>query len=98
MRHSKMIGYVVGCVGVLTVGAALAKDPEQTAGPAPAGCNDSQRGRSHVLRFCGARHYWIKVATVRSTTSGAPGTGDWGSAGSTSFGATGASMNGFTHQ
>ena len=63
MRHAKMMGYVLGCVGVLTVGAALAKDPQQTAASAlstPAGCTDSDRGRTHVLRFCGATHYWIK--------------------------------------
>ncbi len=65
MRHAKIIGYIVGCVGLLTVGAALAKEPAQTAGPAlstPAGCTDSMRGRTHVLRFCGDKHYWIKVA------------------------------------
>lgn len=73
MRHWNMIRYLVGCVGLLTVGAALAKDPAQTVGPslsatAPAGCTDSKRGRTHVLRFCGDKHYWIKVATVRPTT------------------------------
>ena len=63
MRHSKMIGYVVGCMAVLTVGAALAKDPGQNAErglQAPAGCTDSVRGRTHILRFCGDEHHWIK--------------------------------------
>jgi hypothetical protein len=76
MRHAKMIGYVVGCIGVLTVGAALAKEPAQTAGPAlstPAGCADSMRGRTHVLRFCGDKHYWIKTAAPALEFG--PGTG-----------------------
>ncbi len=63
MRHSKMIGYVLGCVAVLTVGAVLAKGPEQTAArgvSTPPGCMDSLRGRTHILRFCGDEHYWIK--------------------------------------
>jgi hypothetical protein len=71
MRHSNMIRYVVGCIGLLTVGAALAKDPAQTVGPsssvsAPAGCIDSPRGRTHVLRFCGDKHYWIRTARAPS--------------------------------
>jgi hypothetical protein len=75
MRHPKMIGYVVGCIGVLTVGAALAKDPVQTVGPSssvatPAGCTDSARGRTHVLRFCGERHYWLKTAAARLAPGG----------------------------
>ena len=88
MYHTKMIGYVVGCLGLLTVGAALAKDPAQTVGPslsvpAQAGRTDSPRVRTHVLRFCGATHHWIKVATVWPTTSGAPlGTEDWSASGS----------------
>ena len=66
MRHSKMIGYVLGCVAVLIVGAALAKEPEQTAArglSTPPGCMDSPRGRTHILRFCGDEHYWIKRPT-----------------------------------
>jgi hypothetical protein len=76
MRHAKMMGYVVGCIGVLTGGAVVAKEPAQTAGPTlstPAGCTDSMRGRTHVLRFCGDKHYWIK-ATAPASAFG-PGTG-----------------------
>jgi hypothetical protein len=81
-----MIGYVVGCIAVLTVGAVLAKDPAQTVAPSlsaitPAGCTDSQRGRTHVLRFCGDKHYWIKVATVWPTTSLLAGGGGGGGPG-----------------
>jgi hypothetical protein len=69
MGHLKIVGYVVGCAGLLTVGAALAKGPAQTPAPsasayAPLGCVDSPRGRTHVLRFCGDKHYWIKTATA----------------------------------
>jgi hypothetical protein len=69
MRHSNMIGYVIGCVGILPVGAALAKEPEQTAErglSTPAGCTDSVRGRTHILRFCGDEHYWIKRPVAAS--------------------------------
>ncbi len=69
MRHSNMIGYVVGCIGILTLCAALAKDPEQTAErglSTPAGCTDSVRGRTHILRFCGDEHYWIKRPVAAS--------------------------------
>jgi hypothetical protein len=80
MRHSKITVYLAGCIGVLTVGAALAKKPAETAAtafPTPAGCTDSQRGRTHVLRFCGDKHYWIMVAAPRSPwPEGAPG-GGW---------------------
>jgi hypothetical protein len=73
MRHSNMIGYVVGCIGILTVTAALAKDPEQTAErglSTPAGCTDSVRGRTHILRFCGEKHYWLKTAAARLAPGG----------------------------
>jgi hypothetical protein len=69
MRDLKMIRYVVGCIGLLTVGAALAKEPAQTVGPlafTPAGCSDSPRGRTHVLRLCGDKHYWFKTRTAPS--------------------------------
>jgi len=69
MRHSNMIPYVTGCIALLIVGTAVAKDPSQTLGASasaatPAGCVDSPRGRTHVLRFCGDKHYWIKTATT----------------------------------
>jgi hypothetical protein len=64
-----IVGYVAGCVGFLAVESALAqgpapKSPWLAVAPTPAGCTDSRRGRTHVLRFCGADHYWIKVTTV----------------------------------
>ena len=69
--HSKMIRYLVGCIGLLTVAAALAKDPAQTTLPAsydPTGapCIDSPRGRTHVLRICGDKHYWFRIKTLPS--------------------------------
>ena len=88
MRHSKMIGYVVGCVAVLTAGPVLAKDPEQTAErglSTPAGCMDSLRGRTHILRFCGNEHYWIK-RPMGPSRSGPQLTGsDFGTARSSGF-------------
>ena len=63
MCHSKMIAHDAACVAVLVAGAALAKDPVQTPErglSTPAGCMDSVRGRTHILRFCGDEHYWIK--------------------------------------
>ena len=65
MRHSNITRHVIVCIGLLTVGAALAKDPGQTLAASvsavtPAGCVDSPRGRTHILRFCGDEHYWIK--------------------------------------
>jgi len=79
MRYSKMIGYVVGCAGLLVVGAAFAKDPPQTpksvaSAPTEAACIDSPRGRTHVLRICGDRHYWFKVRN-QPTASGVAGLG-----------------------
>jgi hypothetical protein len=58
--------YIVGSIGFMTVGAAFAKGPVEkpallAAAPTPAGCIDSPRGRTHVLRFCGDQHYWIKT-------------------------------------
>ncbi len=69
MRHSNMIPYIIGCIGFMTVGVALAKDPTQTVTsslsvPAQAGCTDSPRGRTHVLRFCGDKHYWLKTQAL----------------------------------
>lgn len=83
MHHTKMIGYLAGCIGLLTVGAALAKEPAPTAAsasPTPAGCTDSARGRTHVLRFCGDKHYWIMVARARNPWSDTPGVG-WAAGG-----------------
>jgi hypothetical protein len=68
-----MIRCALGVVVFLAVGAASAKDSPQAARAAalatPAGCIDSPRGRTHVLRFCGDKHYWIK----RKTAQLAPG-------------------------
>ena len=63
-RYSKTLRYALGCIGVLVVGATLAAEPAATTRQAPAGCTDSQRGRTHVLRFCGDKHYWIRVASA----------------------------------
>ena len=66
MRHSRMVPYIFGCVGLFTVGAALAKDPVQAAGgsssaSAQPACIDSPKGRTRVLRTCGDQHRWIKI-------------------------------------
>lgn len=75
MRHSKMVG-LAGCIGVLAVGASLAKEPALTAATSlstPAGCMDSARGPTHVLRVCGDKHYWTQTAAAGSPFK--PGTG-----------------------
>jgi hypothetical protein len=95
MRHSNMIGYVIGCIGILTVGAALAKDPEQTAErglSTPAGCTDSVRGRTHILRFCGDKHYWLKTQAA-SPFRGALSYPEAESANAVSIGNPGAAQN-----
>jgi hypothetical protein len=62
----------VGLVAFLAFGVASAKDTPQTTRVAslatPAGCVDSPRGRTHVLRFCGEKHYWIKRKTTGPAT------------------------------
>jgi len=100
VNNSNMIAHVAGCIGLLIVGAALAKDPAQTAEsslatPAPVGCTDSARGRTHVLRLCGDRHYWFKVRnapTAPSVGSLSAGAG-WGGGGPGTVGTVSVNMN-----
>jgi hypothetical protein len=85
MRSAKMIAYLVGCAGVVVVGTALAKKPAPTVATAlstPAGCTDSLRGRTHILRFCGDAHYWIKRPVAGAQWGSLAGPIDTGFAGS----------------
>lgn len=63
MQRARVTTYALGLSAILIAGAAVAKEPERSASTSlatPAGCTDSLRGRTHILRFCGDEHYWIK--------------------------------------
>jgi hypothetical protein len=64
MSVSRMACHVIVAAAVFMAGAAFGADRPQTVRTSlstQANCTDSPRGRTHILRFCGDKHYWVRT-------------------------------------